>query len=199
MTQWILDVISAGGYWGILLLMALENIFPPIPSEIIMGLGGINVAHGRMTFWSLLIAGTIGSTLGNYAWYMVGARLGHERLRPFITRHGRWLTMDWADVEGMIAFFQRHGHWVVFGLRFSPLMRTMISLPAGMARMHRGQFILYTALGTTIWNIILIGAGYYLGRNFAQIERYTGPITIATIAIILIVYLWRVVRWRYRK
>jgi membrane protein DedA with SNARE-associated domain len=199
MTQWILDVISAGGYWGIVLLMALENIFPPIPSEIIMGLGGINVAHGRMTFWPLLIAGTIGSTLGNYAWYMVGARLGHERLRPFITRHGRWLTMDWADVEGMIAFFQRHGHWVVFGLRFSPLMRTMISLPAGMARMHRGQFILYTALGTTIWNIILIGAGYYLGRNFAQIERYTGPITIATIAIILIVYLWRVVRWRYRK
>jgi membrane protein DedA with SNARE-associated domain len=199
MTQWILDVISAGGYWGIVLLMALENIFPPIPSEIIMGLGGINVAHGRMTFWPLLIAGTIGSTLGNYAWYMVGARLGHERLRPFITRHGRWLTMDWADVERMIAFFQRHGHWVVFALRFSPLMRTMISLPAGMARMHRGQFILYTALGTTIWNIILIGAGYYLGRNFAQIERYTGPITIATIAIILIVYLWRVMRWRFRK
>lgn len=199
MTQWILDVISAGGYWGIVLLMALENIFPPIPSEIIMGLGGINVAHGRMTFWPLLIAGTIGSTLGNYAWYMVGVRLGHERLRPFITRYGRWLTMDWEDVEGMIAFFQRHGHWVVFGLRFSPLMRTMISLPAGMAHMHRGQFITYTALGTTIWNIILIGAGYYLGRNFAQIERYTGPITIATIAIILIVYLWRVMRWRYRK
>ena len=199
MTQWILDVIAAGGYWGIMLLMALENIFPPIPSEIIMGLGGINVAHGRMDFWPLLAAGTIGSTIGNYAWYMVGARLGHERLRPFITRYGRWLTMDWEDVEGMIAFFQRHGHWVVFGLRFSPLMRTMISLPAGMARMHRGQFILYTAIGTTIWNIILIGAGFYLGRNFAQIEHYTGPITVATIGIILAVYLWRVARWRKRK
>ena len=199
MTQWILDVIAAGGYWGIMLLMALENIFPPIPSEIIMGLGGINVAHGRMAFWPLLAAGTIGSTIGNYAWYMVGARLGHERLRPFITRYGRWLTMDWEDVEGMIAFFQRHGHWVVFGLRFSPLMRTMISLPAGMARMHRGQFILYTAIGTTIWNIILIGAGFYLGRNFAQIEQYTGPITVATIGIILAVYLWRVARWRKRK
>ena len=199
MTQWILDVIAAGGYWGIMLLMALENIFPPIPSEIIMGLGGINVAHGRMDFWPLLAAGTIGSTIGNYAWYMVGARLGHERLRPFITRYGRWLTMDWDDVEGMIAFFQRHGHWVVFGLRFSPLMRTMISLPAGMARMHRGQFILYTAIGTTIWNIILIGAGFYLGRNFAQIEQYTGPITVATIGIILAVYLWRVARWRKRK
>ena len=199
MTQWILDVIAAGGYWGIMLLMALENIFPPIPSEIIMGLGGINVAHGRMDFWPLLAAGTIGSTIGNYAWYMVGARLGHERLRPFITRYGRWLTMDWEDVEGMIAFFQRHGHWVVFGLRFSPLMRTMISLPAGMARMHRGQFILYTAIGTTIWNIILIGAGFYLGRNFAQIEQYTGPITVATIGIILAVYLWRVARWRKRK
>ncbi|MFM6853449.1 MAG: DedA family protein, partial [Sphingopyxis sp.] len=198
MTQWILDTIAAGGYWGIILLMALENIFPPIPSEVIMGLGGINVARGTMAFWPLLVAGTIGSTIGNYAWYALGRRMGYERLRPWVDRHGRWLTMEWADVERIITFFQRHGHWVIFVLRFSPLMRTIISLPAGLAHMGRLRFILYTAAGTTIWNILLIGAGYYLGRNFAALDRVTGPIAVGTGAIIILVYAWRVATWRPR-
>lgn len=198
MTEWILSTIAAGGYWGIAFLMALENVFPPIPSEVIMGLGGINVARGAMAFWPLLIAGTIGSTAGNYAWFMVGRRLGHEGLRPFIARWGRWLTMDWEDVERLVAFFQRHGHWVVFGLRFSPFMRTMISLPAGMARMGHAQFLAYTFAGATIWNVILIGAGYYLGANFRELEHYTGPVAIATGVIILAAYGWRVATWKSR-
>lgn len=198
MTQWILETIAAGGYWGILFLMALENVFPPIPSEVIMGLGGINVAHGRMEFWPLLIAGSIGSTIGNYIWYMAGRRMGYQRLKPFIDRWGRWLTLEWQDVEAMIAFFQRHGRWVIFVLRFSPLMRTMISLPAGLAHMGRVQFLIYTMAGTTIWNIILIGAGYYLGNNFTEVEKYTGPVTVATIAVIVAAYVWRVIRWQPR-
>ncbi len=198
MTQWVLDTIAAGGYWGIALLMALENIFPPIPSELIMGLGGINVAHGRMTFWPLLVAGTIGSTIGNYFWYMIGRRCGPEGLRPFIDRHGRWLTVDWHSIEAVIGFFQRHGHWVIFGMRFSPLMRTIISLPAGIAAMGRVRFILYTAAGTTIWNVLLIGAGFYLGNNFNQIDRFTGPIAIGTGVVMIAVYLWRVVTWKPR-
>jgi len=198
MTQWILETIAAGGYWGILFLMALENVFPPIPSEVIMGLGGINVAQGRMEFWPLLIAGSIGSTIGNYIWYMAGRRLGYQRLKPFIDRWGRWLTMEWHDVEAMIDFFQRHGRWVIFVLRFSPLMRTMISLPAGLAHMGRVQFLVYTIAGTTIWNILLIGAGYYLGNNFGVLEKYTGPVTILTIAVIVGAYVWRVVRWQPR-
>lgn len=198
MTQWILETIAAGGYWGILFLMALENVFPPIPSEVIMGLGGINVAQGRMEFWPLLIAGSIGSTIGNYVWYMAGRRMGYQRLKPFIDRWGRWLTLEWHDVEAMIDFFQRHGRWVIFVLRFSPLMRTMISLPAGLAHMGRVQFLTYTIAGTTIWNILLIGAGYYLGNNFGALEKYTGPVTILTIAVIVGAYVWRVVRWQPR-
>ena len=128
MTDWILDIIAAGGYLGIAFLMAVENIFPPIPSEVIMGLGGMAVATGRMQFWPLLIAGSIGSTLGNQVWYEIGRKLGYERLRPFVDRWGRWLTMEWHDVEAMVAFFRRHSHWVVFALRFSPFLRTMISL-----------------------------------------------------------------------
>ncbi len=198
MTEWILDTIAAGGYLGIALLMALENIFPPIPSELIMGLGGMNVASGRMEFWPLLIAGTIGSTAGNYTWYMLGRYWGYQRLRPFIDRWGRWLTLEWQDVEAMNAFFRRHGHWVVFALRFSPLLRTMISLPAGLAHMGRVKFLAYTSAGTTIWNILLIGAGYYLGTNFSELERYTGPVAIASGAVILIVYGWRVMTWKPR-
>lgn len=198
MTQWILETIAAGGYWGIAFLMALENVLPPIPSEVIMGLGGINVAQGRMEFWPLLIAGTIGSTAGNYAWYHVGRTLGHDRLRPFIDRWGRWLTLDWDDVERMVRFFRSHGRWVVFGLRCSPFLRTMISLPAGMARMGRVQFLVYTFCGAALWNVVLIGAGYYLGANFAELEAYTGPVSIAVIVIVIAAYLWRVARWKPR-
>ena len=198
MTDWILETIAAGGYLGIFLLMVLENVFPPIPSELIMGLGGINVANGRMEFWPLLVAGSLGSTLGNYAWYMLGRRLGYQRLKPFIDRWGRWLTLEWHDVEAMNAFFRRHGHWVVFAVRFSPLLRTMISLPAGLAHMGRIKFLAYTLAGTTIWNILLIGAGYYLGSNFDQLERYTGPVALASGGIILLVYVWRIFTWRPR-
>ena len=198
MTEWILDTIAAGGYLGIFLLMALENIFPPIPSELIMGLGGINVANGRMEFWPLLVAGSLGSTAGNYVWFMLGRSLGYQRLKPFVDSWGRWLTLDWHDVESMNAFFRRHGHWVVFALRFSPLMRTMISLPAGLAHMGRVQFLIYTMAGTTIWNIILIGAGYYLGSNFDELERYTGPVALASGAILIFVYVWRVFTWKPR-
>lgn len=198
MTEWILNIIAAGGYVGIFFLMALENIFPPIPSELIMGLGGINVANGRMEFWPLLIAGSLGSTAGNYVWYMIGRSFGYQRLRPFVDRWGRWLTLEWEDVEQMNAFFRRHGHWVVFAVRFSPLLRTLISLPAGLAHMGRVKFLVYTLAGTTIWNIMLIGAGYYLGTNFDELERYTGPVAVLTGLVIILVYVWRVFTWKPR-
>lgn len=198
MHDWIIQSIAAGGYLGIFLLMALENIFPPIPSELIMGLGGIGVAHGQFSFWPLLFWGTAGSTLGNYFWYLVGSRLGVARLRPFVDRWGRWLTMEWEDVETVNRFFRRHGHWVVFAARFSPLFRTMISLPAGLARMGHLRFLLYTFAGATIWNAILIGAGIWLGANFADIGQWTGPVTIACIVIMVGLYVWRIITWRPR-
>ena len=198
MTEWILETIAAGGYWGIAFLMAVENIFPPIPSELIMGLGGINLAHGRMTFWPLLIAGTIGSTVGNYFWYQVGRQLGYERLRPTVDRFGRWLTLDWPEVERLVGFFNRHGHWIVFTMRFSPVLRTMISLPAGLARMRRVEFIAYTFAGSGIWNLLLIWAGYTLGTNFSALEKYTGPVAVGSMLLIIVYYFWRVATWRPR-
>ncbi len=198
MTEFILHMIESAGYLGIVLLMALENVIPPIPSEIIMGFGGIAVAHGRMDFVALVAAGTLGSTAGNYFWYWVGRTFGYERLRPFVERNGRWLTIDWHDVERINAFFQRHGAWMVFVVRFLPTFRTMISLPAGLVRMPRWKFLLWTAAGTTIWNIFLAGAGVLLGMRFRAAEAWIGPAAAVLTTAILLYYLWRVATWQPR-
>jgi membrane protein DedA with SNARE-associated domain len=197
--DWIFRLIEGGGYWGIALLMALENVFPPIPSEVIMGIGGVAMSQGRMEFWPLLLAGTIGATAGNYVWFMLGWRLGYQRLRPFVERWGRWLTLDWSSVESCVHFFKRHGQWVVFVMRFSPFLRTIISLPAGIARMGHIRFLVFTFAGSAIWNALLIGGGHLLGKNFnEQVERFTGPVVLAIGVIITVVYIWRVVTWKAR-
>src|SRR5690606_26555001 len=113
MHEFIIEAIARGGYWGIAVLMAIEHVFPPIPSEVIMGIGGVLVARGSMEFWPLLAAGTVGSTLGNYVWYWIGDKWGYRRLEPFVARRGRWLTVEWEDIENATRFFQRHGQWVV--------------------------------------------------------------------------------------
>jgi membrane protein DedA with SNARE-associated domain len=197
-TAFILELVAWGGYFGIFLLMALENIFPPIPSEVIMGLGGIAVARGDMALVPLIVSGTAGTVVGNYFWYAIGRRYGYLGLRPFVERHGRWLTLDWHDVERLHAFFKRHGEWIVFVFRFMPTFRTIISLPAGMTCMPRWRFLLWTAAGAAIWNTILGAAGYYLGTNFHELDRYFGPISIAILVAIVLFYGWRLLTWKPR-
>ena len=199
MTDFILEWITRGGYLGIVALMALENIFPPIPSEVIMGLGGMAVARGQMQLGWLLLAGTVGSVIGNYVWYALGRKFGYRGLKPFVDRWGRWLTVDWQDVEAITRFFHDRGGWVIFVFRFMPSFRTIISLPAGMAKMPRWRFLVATSAGTTIWNIILAGAGILLDRNFEQLDRYVGPLAIATMVVVLGYYLYRVVTWKPRE
>ena len=197
-TDFILDWIAFGGYLGIVALMALENIIPPIPSEVIMGLGGMAVARGDMAMVPLIVAGTIGTTAGNYFWYWIGARTGYLRFRPFIERHGRWLTMEWRDVEALQRFFAKRGEWVIFVFRFMPAFRTIISLPAGMARMPLWKFLLFTFAGSAIWNVILAEAGYLLGARFGELGRYVGPLGIAMTVLALGWWLYRVATWRQR-
>ncbi|MET0371929.1 MAG: DedA family protein [Sphingobium sp.] len=198
MTDWVLRLIDAGGYWGIFLLMVLENIFPPIPSELIMGIGGIRVGQGRMAMEWLLFAGTIGTTVGNYAWYLAGRLLGFERLKPLVDRYGRWATMQWKDVEALDRLFGKYGQIVVFVFRFMPVFRTMISLPAGLFRMGHVKFLAWTAAGALIWNVILAYAGYVLGYNFSDIDKYVGPAATATVVIAVIGYVWRLATWKPR-
>lgn len=198
MTDFILSWIAWGGYFGIFLLMALENVVPPIPSEVIMGLGGIAVARGQMGFVPLVLWGTAGTTLGNLFWYVIGRRMGYRRFRPFVEQHGRWLTLEWDDVERLHRFFMARGGWVVFVFRFLPTFRTMVSLPAGMAAMPTGRFLLWTFGGSLIWNGMLAAAGYYLGTRFSELERYVGPVGIALTVLAIGFYLYRVVTWNPR-
>jgi len=198
MTEWILNLIEQGGYWGIALLMVIENVFPPIPSELIMGLGGIAIARGTMEFWPLLLAGTAGSTLGNYVWFLVGDRFGYLRLRPIVERWGRWLTLEWDDVERAGRFFRRHGQWIVFVMRFSPFLRTMISLPAGLSNMNHGRFLAFTFAGAAVWNAALIKGGHWLSDYFAEAQGWLNGLVAAAIVLALAAYLWRVARWKPR-
>jgi len=198
MTDFILDAIAWGGYVGIFLLMALENVVPPVPSEVIMGLGGMAVARGDMALVPLILWGTAGTTVGNYFWYAVGRRFGYRGLKPFVDRWGRWLTIEWEDVEKLHTFFLRHGGKTVFVFRFLPTFRTMISLPAGMSCMPHWRFTLATFLGSAIWNTVLAGAGLYLGSNFEQLDRYVGPVAIAITVAIVVGYVYRVLTWKPR-
>ena len=199
MTDLIVDLTAWGGYFGIFLLMVLENVFPPIPSEVIMGLAGVAVARGQMEMLPLIIAGTAGTVVGNAFWYAIGWKLGYQRLRPFVDRYGRWLTLDWEHVLQLERFFRARGQWVVFVFRFMPAFRTMVSLPAGMARMPPARFLLWTAAGSAIWDTGLAYAGYYLGSNFRELDAFIGPAAVALTVAIVVGYVWRLLRWTPRS
>ncbi|KLI63886.1 DedA family protein [Aurantiacibacter marinus] len=188
----IIDLIERGGYFGIFLLMILENVIPPVPSEVIMGVGGLLVQRGVMDFWPLLLIGTAGTTVGNYAWYWIGDKWGYERLEPFVDRWGRWLTVDWEHIAKAQVFFVQRGHWVVFFLRFSPFLRTIISLPAGLAHMPKLKFLGYTFAGSLIWNALLIKGGEWLGHYLADSQEIIGWIIAGLVVLTIAGYLWRV-------
>lgn len=198
MYQFIVDTIAQGGYFGIFLLMALENVFPPLPSEVIMGIGGVLVARGTMDFWTLILIGSLGATLGNYPWYWIGDKWGYKRLEPLVERHGRWFTVDFEDIERAAHFFQKHGQWVVFFLRFSPFLRTIVSLPAGLAHMPLWRFFLYTFAGSAIWNIILVEGGRRLAPLIERYEEIAGWSVVGFFGLMLVSYLYRVITWKPR-
>lgn len=195
MNAFILNTIAGGGYVGIFLLMALENIFPPVPSEIIMGYGGVLVARGQMEFVPLLMIGTAGTVAGNLFWYWLGYRWQEDHLKSFIDRHGRWLTFEWHEFLVARDKFRRHGDWIVFLLRFSPFLRTIISLPAGLARMKLWRFLLFTFLGSLIWNGALIAGGSAISGLMARYETAAGWIVGAIIAGGIAYYIYRVATW----
>ena len=140
----------------------------------------------------------MGSTVGNYAWFRLGQSWGIHRLEPFIHRWGRWLTVEWHEIERASEIFRRHGRWVVLCLRFVPFLRTMISLPAGLARMSVWQFLAYTFVGAAIWNSLLIWAGSRLSGAITQYETVANWVIAGMFAIALAWYVYRVLTWTPR-
>jgi membrane protein DedA with SNARE-associated domain len=198
MGDWTIRLIDQTGYVGIFLLMFLETIFPPIPSEVIMPVAGARAAQGPLTLWAVIASGTAGAMLGNLFWYALARVIGMKRFRPFIESYGRWLTMDWDDVEKTERLFGRFGGYIVSIGRMMPTIRSVISIPAGLLNMRLKTFLIWSTLGTAGWTAILATAGWGLGMAFDDVEKILGPLSTAIIALIVAAYVWRQLTWRKR-
>lgn len=196
MDVFVRHLMESLGAFGIGLLMFLENIFPPIPSEIIMPLAGYQAATGEMSLVTVIVAGTIGSLLGIIPWYYLGYAFGEKRIIWLAERYGRWMTMTPEDVEAADRWFRRYGYWAVSFGRLVPTVRTLISVPAGLSRMPFWTFLAVSAVGTLVWTAGLAIAGYMLGQNYEAIDGYVGPVSNAVIIGVVVLYLYRVVTFK---
>lgn len=196
MTEFVFKLVEEGGYWGVALLMLLETIFPPIPSEVIMPLAGVVAARGHLSLPLVIASGTAGAMLGNIIWYGAAKLLGLDRFRPYIEKYGRWLTLDWAEIERAHRLFDKHGSAIVFVARMLPTVRSLVSIPAGLLRMRFLPFLLWSTLGSTVWTAGLAIAGWLLGQQFDHVETVLGPLSLAVISVIVSWYLYRVITWR---
>ena len=168
--QWALDVLSALGYLGLALLLVAENLFPPIPSEVVLPLAGFLVGQGELNLWGALVAATTGSLLGAVILYSLG-RWGGRRL---VLRYGTWLRVDKESLDRAEGWFRHYGDALVLFARVVPVARSIVSIPAGTAKMPLVRFAVLTAVGSAIWNALLIGAGVFLGANWEIVQNWIG-------------------------
>ncbi|HZH29088.1 MAG TPA: DedA family protein [Azospirillaceae bacterium] len=194
MVEWIVNTINQLGYAGIFALMVLENVFPPIPSELIMPLAGFAAVRGDMTLLGVLLAGVFGSVVGNLPWYFLGRWLGAQRLRHLAERYGRVLTISPQDVDMALEWFHRFGGMAVFLARMVPAIRTVISAPAGVARMPMVPFLVVTTLGSLLWVGFLTAAGLLLESNYERVQDYVDPVSKIVVVVVVLTYLYRLIR-----
>ena len=195
--EWVTGVIETLGYPGLTVLVALENVFPPIPSEVILPLAGFLTGQGRFSFPLVMLATTLGSLLGALVLYGVGAAAGRGRVRRLVERFGHWALLTPEDLTRAERWFDRYGTIAVFTGRLAPVVRSLVSIPAGYSRMPLGKFVLLTAVGSAIWNGVLVSLGWALGENWHNIERYVGwlqYVVIAAVALLVIRFIWLRVR-----
>ncbi|GBO54924.1 alkaline phosphatase like protein [Pseudanabaena sp. lw0831] len=179
MQEWITNTMNSLGYLGIGLLMFLENLFPPIPSELIMPLAGYTATfpNTQIQVVPAIAAGVIGTILGAIPWYYAGLLLGQQRLQLLASRYGKWIGISGEDIEKSTNWFQKHGSKAVLFGRLVPGIRTLISIPAGISKMPIVPFFIYSTIGTIGWVTLLTYAGYFLGKNYKLVEDYIDVIT----------------------
>lgn len=185
LTDWVVDVIKAIGYLGVALLVATESVFPPIPSEVVLPAAGLAASRGEANVIAMVVAATIGSVAGAWALYLIAAAIGEVRLRALVARHGRWVGVKPRDLARAEAWFDDHSNSAVLICRCIPLIRSLVSIPAGFRRMDPWSFTLYTAIGSVVWNGLLIGAGYQLGDRWELVGRWVGVLQYVVVAAIV--------------
>lgn len=189
--DWAVSLMEALGAPGAAAAIALENLFPPLPSEVILPLAGFTAARGSFGVVEVLIWTTLGSLVGALALYLIGAWLGRNRLRRIIDRMP---LVKLSDVDKAEAWFDRHGAKAIFFGRMIPIFRSVISVPAGLTRMPLTRFILLTTAGSAIWNTVFVLAGYHLGDNWHLVEQYAGVFQKIVIAAVVAAVAWFVAR-----
>jgi membrane protein DedA with SNARE-associated domain len=194
----IIQFIEQHGVWGVALLMVLENLFPPIPSELIMPFAGFAAARGDLNAAAIAAAGIAGSVLGTLPWYWVGRRIGCRRLKRWADRHGRWLTVTPGDIDHAQRWFERHGSWSVALGRLVPAVRSVISAPAGITGMPLTRFLLWSTIGSTVWVGALTALGFLLEGQYEQVARWIDPVSKAMLAVCVAGYLYRVATFHRR-
>jgi membrane protein DedA with SNARE-associated domain len=193
MLEWITNTINSLGYWGIALLMFLENLFPPIPSELIMPLAGFTASPyqpggAKLNIIYVFIAGVFGSVLGALVWYYPGKFLGEQRLKDLANKYGKWLAISGQDIDKARRWFDRQGSKAVFVGRLVPGVRTLISVPAGISNMNLLSFLFYTTLGSAAWVGLLTYSGYLLGSQYKLVDEYLAPVSKIVLGSLVLVF-----------
>ena len=199
MQEFVIQIIEQWGYIGVAMLIAIENIFPPIPSEVILAFGGFMTTKTTLNAIGVIIAATIGSTVGAIVLYLIGRILNKERLEKIVSgKIGKVLRLKAGDIEKADKWFDTKGQKTVFICRFIPIVRSLISIPAGMSEMNFLKFLLYTVLGSTIWNTVLVVLGKQLGDSWEKVvEIFNNFSHIILVVLILLVILG--IYWFYRN
>lgn len=161
-----------------------------------MTVAGVSASRGNMTLTGTIAAGTAGAMLGNWFWYWLAIKFGEARMHVFIDKYSRWLTLDWEEVERGERLFERYGSTIVLVARMIPTLRSLISIPAGLFGMSLRRFLVFSTIGTAGWSAALAGAGYFLGSQFEDVEKWLGPLSTLVIVAIVVTYVWRLVRWK---
>jgi membrane protein DedA with SNARE-associated domain len=196
MTEWIIHTISSWGYLGIFLVMLAESIFPPIPSELIIPFAGYAAANGELNVFLVLISATVGAVVGMLPWYFAGRLFGLDRVRALADRFGRVMAFNADEIDMAVGWFTRFGPFIVLFGRLIPLIRTLISIPAGLSRMPLPIFLLASTTGALVWNTILTMAGYILHEHYELIEVVLDPLSYIVLGLVVVLYLIKVVTWR---
>ena len=198
MENWILDFLEQFGYLGVFLLIALENVFPPIPSEVILTFGGFMTTYTRLSVLGVVVAATAGSVAGAIILYGLGRLLDAERLEMLVDRWGHILRVKNKDIRQAELWFKKYGHWAVLFGRMIPLVRSLVSIPAGMSHMNFWIFLFFTVIGTLTWNVVLVLLGAALGRSWTSILGFMDIYSNVTYAFLglgaVIAILWLIRR-----
>jgi membrane protein DedA with SNARE-associated domain len=197
--EWVADLIDSIGLLGVAALVALENIFPPIPSEVILLLAGYNVELGRFGFVGAVLAATVGSIVGAYFLYGVGRLLSEERLEALLAGVGKYVGLKKKDVHKGFEWFERHKEPVVFFGRLVPVVRSVVSIPAGADKMPLMKFTILTGIGSLIWNTIWVAIGWSLGAQWKKAEQWSDLLQYIVIALAIVVLIFLIIRARRQR